>query len=370
MRFREEGSVDYPGEKVLIRLVDLIETGVGGYLRPWQIRRVAGANADARRIERLRLEQTEIDIAEIRAGRKGFDASGKLVALEARPPLLLEGPGAADATSAEAAAEFVEGFAAAARDTAEADGLQRAVNLKRIVLFAEEDAEKIDRQTDAPGPAEGSPPEVDPDWFWRWRTGAQEVSREEMQRLWASLLAGEVARPGTYSLHTVDFLSRLSKPDADLIARVAPFITSSGIVKPGSDFLAGKGFRFEDFLYLEEIGIINGAAGTLSFNLGGWDDSGRTVADLACNGTVLRFDMGETARSPAKLTFGAMMITKIGREILSLASFAADEDYLRGIADMAIEKGAHRVLRGRLHADGRQILDLRPMATTGPDPRA
>lgn len=361
---------DYPGEKVLIRLVDLVEKSVGGYLSPRQIRRVAGANADARRYERLLLEQTERDIAEMRAGRKGFDGSGNLVAVEAPPPLLLEAPGAEGATAAEARAEFVEGFAEAARDTAEADGLQRAVNLKRIVLFAEEEAEKIDGQTDAPGPAGGSPPEVDPDWFWRWRTGAQEVSREEMQRLWASLLAGEVARPGTYSLHTVDFLSRLSKADADLIARVAPFIISDRIIRLGDDFFASKGIRFDDFLYLEDIGIINGTAGTLIGSFGGSHFNDRAFANLFGNGVVLLCDMGEAAGSPVQLKLDVMTITKIGREILSLASFAADEDYLRAVADMAIEKGAHQVQRGRLHADGRQILDLRPMATTGPGPRA
>ena len=32
--------MDLPGEKVLIRLIDLFQTGIGGALRPWQVRRV------------------------------------------------------------------------------------------------------------------------------------------------------------------------------------------------------------------------------------------------------------------------------------------------------------------------------------------
>ncbi len=74
--------MDLPGEKVLIRLIDLLETGIGGALRPWQVRRVEGANAEARIYERLLLEQAEKDIPDIRAGRKRIDASGKPIVLK------------------------------------------------------------------------------------------------------------------------------------------------------------------------------------------------------------------------------------------------------------------------------------------------
>lgn len=360
--------MDVPGEKVLIRLLDLLETSIGGVLRPRQIRRIEGANADARLRERRLLAQAEVDIADIRAGRKRIDATGELVTLDAPRPLLLAGPKPDDAAASDAEANIVQGFVEAARDTARADNLQRAVNLKRVALIAEEKAEEIDERAGEPSLAGGPPPKVDADWLSKWRTGAQEVSREEMQRLWASLLAGEVAKPGTYSLHTVDFLSRMSKADADLIAGVAPFAISGAVVKLGNDFFANKGVSIQDILDLEEIGIIKGTGPGLPHPVKSSDFYGRTIAQLLCNGTVLRFDMGETAKSPPQLTQEVMTITKIGREILSLASFAADEDYLQAIADMAIKMGAQQVLRGRLHADGRQILDLHPIAIAKADP--
>ncbi len=65
---------------------------------------------------------------------------------------------------------------------------------------------------------------------------AQDVPQQNMQRLWASLLAGEVSKPNTYSLRMVDFLSRMSTDEADLIGRpnsiaLSNWVFASDLVK-------------------------------------------------------------------------------------------------------------------------------------------
>jgi hypothetical protein len=356
--------MEWPGESVLKRLLDLFENAVGGALRPWQTRRVEGANTDARIRERLLLAQAELDIADLRAGRKKIDAAGKLITVENHQPLLLGGP-AEVGTAGMDGAHIAQEFAMAAQDAGQSQAMQRAVNLKRIALFAEEDVEDIDRQT-GPFESEGQPPRVDADWFTKWRNGAQDVSREEMQRLWAKLLAGEVAKPGTFSMHTVDFLSRMSSADADLLARAAPFVTSGGIVKLNDDFLTRHMVSFEDLLDLDDMGVINGTAGFgLSYTLGYENFAGRAISTLECNGSALVFDMGEIANAPPKLVFQVLTTTKVAREILSLASFPANEEYLQAIADMAIENGAHEVQHGTIHPNGQQIHGLRTVAKKG-----
>ena len=44
--------MEWPYQTVLVRVVEALEKGVGECLRPWQIRRVAKADADARRPDR------------------------------------------------------------------------------------------------------------------------------------------------------------------------------------------------------------------------------------------------------------------------------------------------------------------------------
>lgn len=357
--------MDWPGEKVLTRVIDALENGIGGVLRPWQTRRVAKANAEARAAERLLLEQVEINIADLKAGRKQFDASGKLIDSDVPPRLLLEGPIRGENKLIGQQSSGIVEFAHAAQDAAQAQDLQRAVNLKKIALYAEEEAEEIDRQAQAAEITHEEPQsKMDADWFAKWRTGAQEVSREEMQRLWGKLLAGEVARPGSYSLHTVDFLSRMSSADADLLARVAPFATSGGIIRVGDDFFASHNLSFSDFLYLDDLGLINGTVGVggLQYTLGHSDFNGRAISTLLCGKHVLIIDMGEVTKSPPKMVFEVFVLTRVGREILTLASIPINMEYLRKICDYAISHEAEEVQVGTLHPDGRQIMWPQTMA--------
>jgi len=54
----------------------------------------------------------------------------------------------------------------------------------KAVLFAEEELENCT--------AEASSEDIDQDWFTRWRDCAEKVSNEDLQRLWAKALAGEL----------------------------------------------------------------------------------------------------------------------------------------------------------------------------------
>lgn len=58
--------------------------------------------------------------------------------------------------------------------------------------------------------------EIDHDWTARFFNEVQDVSSEEMQLLWAKVLAGEVERPGTTSIKTLDILKNLDKATASL----------------------------------------------------------------------------------------------------------------------------------------------------------
>ena len=46
-------------------------------------------------------------------------------------------------------------------------------------------------------PAQVTNKPVDPDWTARFFQYAQDISKEEMQQIWSSILAGEVESPGT-----------------------------------------------------------------------------------------------------------------------------------------------------------------------------
>jgi len=59
----------------------------------------------------------------------------------------------------------------------------------------------------------------DLDWFNRYITLAENVSNKTMQDLWAKILAGELSRPGLYSLKALKVFRDMSIVDAKLLAK-------------------------------------------------------------------------------------------------------------------------------------------------------
>ena len=62
--------------------------------------------------------------------------------------------------------------------------------------------------------------ETDHDWTARFFSEVQDVSSEDMQSLWAKVLAGEVERPGSTSIRTLSILRNLDQATAGLFRKL------------------------------------------------------------------------------------------------------------------------------------------------------
>ena len=80
--------------------------------------------------------------------------------------------------------------------------------------------------------------EVDHDWTARFFNDVQDVSSEEMQKLWGRILAGEVERPGTTSIKTLGVLKNLDKAVAALFGKLCS--TCVSIRPDGRSFLDAR----------------------------------------------------------------------------------------------------------------------------------
>lgn len=113
--------------------------------------------------------------------------------------------------------------------------------------------------------------ESDQDLVARFFKEVQDVSSEEMQVLWGRLLAGEVERPGSTSIHTIGILRDLDHVTAKLYAKLCSVCTfmlpelgrdmidarvpSLG-GNPGNNSLADFGLNFQVLNRLNEHGLI------------------------------------------------------------------------------------------------------------------
>ncbi len=70
------------------------------------------------------------------------------------------------------------------------------------------------------------------DWTARFFSEIQDVSSEEMQMLWARVLAGEVQRPGSTSIQALSILRNLDQPTARIFERLCSACVS---IRVGDD---------------------------------------------------------------------------------------------------------------------------------------
>jgi hypothetical protein len=80
---------------------------------------------------------------------------------------------------------------------------------------------------------EGSSPQnVENDWITNFFDKSRIISDEEMQKLWSKVLAGESNRPGAFSKRTVNLLADLDKRDAELFTHLCGFVWVIGSLTP------------------------------------------------------------------------------------------------------------------------------------------
>ncbi|WP_305837878.1 DUF2806 domain-containing protein [Photobacterium leiognathi] len=283
-------------------------------------------------IKMLMIAQTEQQVADIKAGKLQYTEDRRLISVSSEPNVeqlikIKKGNKVEPYLN-------LENLDKQSKTRKQIQAIQEEVNLTKTVFLAEKELES--------GKYEANDDPVDPDWFTHWKDNAEKVSNDYMQTLWAKVLAGEITTPGTYSLHTLDLLKKLSKNEAELISKLGEFIIDGqvvqGIMSPrgfGNDsdtvekMMNEKGLHFTNLLYLQEIGIISGVDSmglTATYNSSDPSSFVRAFTSKSC-GLVARHSDPQK-----KIEFNVLHTSQLGREIFNLADFNTDREYLKSIA--------------------------------------
>ena len=75
------------------------------------------------------------------------------------------------------------------------------MNIDNVTQIAAEQLSQEDFVSEEP---------VEEDWTTRFFNIVEDISDEEMQRLWGKILAGEVKQPKSYSLRTLELLKKIN----------------------------------------------------------------------------------------------------------------------------------------------------------------
>ncbi len=175
----------------------------------------------------------------------------------------------------------------------------------------------------------------DPDWIARFFDGAQDVSSEELQKLWGKILAGEVKSPGQTSLRTLAILRSMTQQEAknfsDLMRfRIDTFIFIEGLGK----MLDGRSNLMSQMIHFSHIGLLGGFGAIQKIALG---DDGKWRVDHC--GQVLIIEGLPGQRLELLLTsINTSLITLAGLELAKLCQHEPDFQYLSYFAGLLAER--------------------------------
>lgn len=105
--------------------------------------------------------------------------------------------------------------------------------------------------------------EFDFDWYIRFFNSASNISNEDMQYLWAAVLARKINNTGTFSLRTLETLYNMTKDEAELFSQISKIVLDdctifSSMDGIGEEINKSYGFDNDSLRLLEEIGLLNG----------------------------------------------------------------------------------------------------------------
>jgi len=253
-------------------LIKKVSVAIGGMFEPWQIRRVAKAKAEADLIK----VRSEIEITDLhrRAMRR-----------------------------------FVE-------EEASRQENMESITVRSLPLLGEN----------------SDPSRMDDDWVTNFFDKARIVSDQEMQDLWAKVLAGEANAPGTYSKRTVNALGDLDKKDAELLQALCGFGWRINkkfaplVFELQHEVYTKQGITFESLTHLDSIGLINFS------NISGYTFNG-VPKTLIVSYYDQPLQVTMEREKDNKLPIGHAILTKIGNELSSVCRKRGVKgffDYVKG----------------------------------------
>jgi len=185
-----------------VRLLDKIADATGGIFKPWQIVRVAKAQAKVKKIEAI--SQIEVTELHIRAYQRFLNEEAK-----------------------------------------KQDNIEKITSLALPLLDGK-----------------AKPEDMDSDWITNFFDKSRLISDAQMQDLWSRILAGEANNPGSYSKRTVNFMASLDKEDAALFTKLCNFNCIINdlhplVFDPSAEIYNKNGVNFGVLTHLETIGLIS-----------------------------------------------------------------------------------------------------------------
>lgn len=306
------------------KLIDIVSSVTGRLSKPYfdrkdidikayEIKKLAEARAEEMKIISKAVKENFLLTGGIEYTESGVAISSPKELPISNPPIEIINPTLEERTQSRI--EFKEA--------------KKQLNLESVTAFAAEELKDEQPVTDEP---------IDETWKTRFFNIAEEVSSEDMQALWGRILAGEIKKPKSYSLRTLELLKNLSKEEAECFMKFACLaFTSNGtsfIINFKSEKLLEEKYQltFRERLLLEELGLVT--ANDLQFKLP--PTTAKTQSVFTIGNICILVNRSE---SLPQQNIPVLVFTKIGQELLQLIEPKPELEYIQLLASKVRIKG-------------------------------
>lgn len=235
---------------------------------------------------------------------------------------------------AEAEAEYIR-----AESKIQISDLQRRAFCRFLEEEAKKqnNIEEITRQALPQLHDDSRPEAVEDDWIINFFDKCRLISDPQMQSLWSRVLAGEADSPGSYSKRTVNFLSSLDKYEADLFTELCRFVwiirdPTPLIYDHQAEIYDKHKITFKTLKHLDTIGLIQ-FEGLLGIKRTGFPKI--FAVDYYGTPTFLEFKN----ESDNAINLGQVLLTRIGQELFPICGSSSDPEFRKYILQKWREMG-------------------------------
>ncbi len=204
----------------------------------------------------------------------------------------------------------------------------------RLAVIKETNFEAIVEKAAKLLEANAEPDKLEDDWLMRAASKFETVSNPEMQELWAKLLAQQANKPHSFSKRTLDIVDQLSRIDADRFTRLCSFNVNLGnlynrvliVFDPQHHIYSSEQLHFSVLTELQALGLIRYEPGS-QLQVQVDPEYGRPIWYF---GKFYRIRIAPGSHSQVRI--GGVSFTQSGLELLRICGAEPREgfiDYLR-----------------------------------------
>ena len=224
---------------------------------------------------------------------------------------------------------------------------QTQCNQQNIEAICANAAEELSQETSAPDE------KPEPEWISRFFEISSGITTEQLQNIWGRILAGEVKRPGSFSLRTLDVIRNLSRKEAESFVKLCNYVLRSGdkmfFIYPKDTIFANKcGLTFNEILPLKDAGLVFESELEYSFNPSKVGETSHLIY-----GPLIIFI--EREKDTLKLGSNVGLLTRVGIELLQLVNIQPDMKYIDIVCKSFNKEGVKFAFAKIKNLDGEKI---------------